>query len=201
MSESVTLRESMSVELVRGEKGAQSDSLPLSGKFVLEHWRDGRRINEYHFNNLVTNEAKNRLFNTMFKSTAQFANWFVGLIGTASYTALAAADDYADIGQTANGWREFTTYTDNVNSGNAGTRPAWAAASASAQAITNTSPAIFDITTAGTIKGAFICAGASAQTKGDHTAGGVLWSEGLFTSGDNVAQIGDQLKFTYSVSA
>jgi hypothetical protein len=190
-------QEGMSVEVVK----KPNDALPLTGKFVVEHWRNGKRINEYHFNNLVTNEAKNALFNTMFKSATQRANWYVGLISSVSYTALAATDDYADINQTANHWTEFTTYTDNLNGGNAGTRPAWSPASASAQSITNTVAAVFDITTAGTIKGAFICAGASAQTKGDHTAGGILWSEGLFTSGDNVANIGDQLKFTYSVSA
>jgi hypothetical protein len=200
MSDRLGVKDSVGVEVIR--KGSApapvADGLMPQGKFILEHWRNGKRINEYHFHNLVTNEGKNRMFNTLFKGTAQIANWYVGLISNTSYVALAAGDDYADIGQTANQWKEFTTYTDNVNSGNATTRPAWAAASASAQAITNSTPAIFDITTGGTVKGAFISSG---QTKGDHTAGGVLWAEGLFSSGDSVVAQGDQLKLTYSVGA
>jgi hypothetical protein len=197
--DTLKMQESAAVMSVR--KRGEEDALKLEGRFLMEHWRNGEKIAEYPFHNLVTNEGKNRMFNTMFKGTAQLTTWYVGLVSSVSYTALAVADDYADIGQTADGWKEFTGYNDDANAQSSTTRPAWAAASASAQAITNSTPAIFDITSPGTIKGAFICGGASAQTKGDHTAGGVLWSEGLFSSGDNVAAIGDQLKFTYSVGA
>ena len=199
MSAFVKLRESMGITSVRARR--ENDDLELEGRFVMEHWRNGVKIAEYPFHNLVTNEGKNRMFNTMFKSMTQLATWYVGLVSNVSYVGLAATDDYADIGQTLDQWKEFTGYNDDANGQSATTRPVWAAGSASAQTITNATPAVFDITAAGTIKGAFICGGTTAQTKGDHTAGGVLWSEGLFSSGDNVANIGDQLKFTYSVGA
>ncbi len=195
----LNLVERASIVAIR-QKG-EADALALEGRFVMEHWRDGKKIAEYPFHNLVTNEGKNRMFNTIFKSMTQIGTWYVGLVSNVSYVGLAATDDYADIGQTLDQWKEFTGYNDDANGQSATTRPVWAAGSASAQTITNSTPAVFDITSAGTIKGAFICGGATAQTKGDHTAGGVLWSEGLFSSGDNVAAVGDQLKFTYSVGA
>ena len=72
---------------VGAESSGDEDSLKLEGRFVMEHWRDGKKIAEYPFHNLVTNEGKNRMFNTMFKGTAQLTTWYVGLISNVSYTA------------------------------------------------------------------------------------------------------------------
>ena len=61
---------------------------------------------------------------------------------------------------------------------------------------------MFDITSAGTVKGVFLVGGVAAEnTKNDHTAGGTLWATALFTSGDVVVANGDQLKVTYTISA
>jgi len=198
------VRDTMGAEIVRGASakgaGPVADGLEPKGKFILEHWRNGKRIGEWHFHNLVTNQGKNQMFNTLFKGATQIASWYIGLISSVSYTALAATDDYADIGQTLDQWKEYTGYNDDANSQSSTTRPAWPCGSASAQSVTNSSPAVFDITAAGTVMGAFICGGGSAQTKGDHTAGGILWAEGLFSSGNSNVNVGDQLKLTYSVS-
>jgi hypothetical protein len=60
---------------------------------------------------------------------------------------------------------------------------------------------VFNITASGTIKGIFTCGGVSgANTKGDHSTGGVLWATALWNSGDAPVQNGDQLKGTYTVS-
>ena len=187
------------VELV---KSAPSDRINARGRFKVEHWRNGKRINEYQFPNGIVNQGKNELLNVMFHSTAAITSWFVGLLDSISYTALAATDDYQDINQVANGWKEFTAYTDNLNGGNATTRPAWAVGAASAQSVTNAAPSVFDITSAGTVKGLFLVGGISAaQTKNDHAANGILWATALFTSGDVTVAAGDQLKVTYTVSA
>jgi len=170
----------------------------LRGRYVVEHWRNGKRINEYRFPNGITNEGKNRLLNTMFHSATQITAWYLGLIDNSGYSALAATDTYDDINQTANGWDEFVNYT---TGGNATLRPSWAMDAASAQSITNTTVAVFDITGTGTVKGLFLVGGiAAAHTKGDHATGGVLWATALFTSGDVAVQAGDQLKVTYTVS-
>jgi hypothetical protein len=197
------VRQAAGVELVRAR--AQTFVEALSGprgKFVVEHWRGGKRINEYHFPNGITNEGKNKLLNVMFHGATQISSWYVGLIDNANYTALAATDDYADINQAADQWKEFTNYTDGNNGDSASTRPAWGVGAASGQSVTNSSPAVFNITASGTVKGVFLVGGISqAQNKNDHTAGGALWATALFTSGDVVVANGDQLKVTYTVSA
>jgi len=172
------------------------------GHFKVEHWRAGKLIGEYEFLNGITNEGKNKLLDVMFHGTTAIATWYLGMISLTSYTALAAADTYDNIGQSGNGWAEFTSYTDAANSSSATTRPAWTEGAASSQAITNASPVVFDITASGTVKGLFLVGGdAAAQTKGDHASGSVLWATALFTSGDVAVNDEDQLKVTYSVSA
>ncbi len=177
-------------------------NLQPKGHFKVEHWRAGKLIGEYDFLNGITNEGKNKLLDVMFHGTTAIATWYLGMISLTSYTALAAADTYANIGQSGNGWAEFTDYTDAANSSSSTTRPTWTEGAASSQAITNASPVVFDITASGTVKGLFLVGGdATAQTKADHTSGSVLWATALFTSGDVAVNDEDQLKVTYSVSA
>ena len=190
-----------SCELVKAGS-PEPAQLNLKGKFVVEHWRNGRRINEYHFPNGVTNQGKNQILNANFYSGTQIAAWYLGLISSAGYVALAATDTYQDIGGAGDGWAEFTGYTDGNNGNNATTRPAWGAGAASGQATTNATAAVFNVTAPGTIKGVFQVGGiVAAQTKNDHAANGILWSTALFTSGDVTVANGEQLKITYTVSA
>lgn len=174
----------------------------VSGRFVVQHWRDGRRFNEYHFNNGIVNEGKDKLLNVMFDGATQISAWFLGIINNSGFTALAADDTYDDIDQAGNGWDEFQNYTDGNNADSAVTRPAWGPDPASAQSITNSTVAVYNITGSGTVKGVFaVGGGTTPQNKGDHLAGSTLWATALFTSGDVVVQNGDQLKVTYTVSA
>lgn len=193
------------VEIVRAGNPmtAEHSRIDPRGKFVVAHYRNGKRLNEYVFPNGITNEGKNRLLDVMFHGTTQLTTWYLGLIDNSGYSALAAGDNYDNINQAGNGWDEFDDYTDGNNSNNAGTRPLWDEGAASSQSITNGSVAIFDITSAGTVKGVFVVAGTSAQTKNDHSAGSahVLWATALFNGGDVAVQNGDQLKITYTVSA
>lgn len=180
-----------------------AQSLGLRGRFRVEHWRNSKRIDLRHFDNGITNEGKNFLFNAMFHSGTQNSTWYLGLITATGYSALAATDTYANIGTGSNGWSESTVYTDPANSDSASTRPTWTPGSASGQSITNSSVVVFDITGTDTIEGILICGGANAQTKSDHTAAAsnVLWSTALFSGGTSSVLNGDQLKVTYTVSA
>jgi hypothetical protein len=174
----------------------------LKGRFVVEHWRNGQRYNEYHFDNGIVDEGKDKLLDVMFDGATQISTWYLGMIDNAGFTALADDDTYDDIDQAGNGWDEFTSYTDGNNGGNTTTRPQWGPDPASAQSITNSTVAVYDITGSGTVKGIFaVGGGAAPQTKGDHAAGSTLWATALFTSGDVTVQNGDQLKVTYTVSA
>lgn len=179
------------------------EKLPLRGQFRVEHWRNGKRIDERVFNNGITTEGKNFLLDVMFHGTTAIGTWYLGLIDNSGFSALSDADTYDDINQAGNGWDEFTSYTDEANGDSALTRPVWTEGAASAASITNSSTVNFDITASGTVKGIFLVGGANAQTKGDHTSGTAnkLWATALFSGGDVAVQNGDQLKVTYTVSA
>lgn len=207
----LNLNQSAGAELVRGGAGLVLPSpkelivptqLGLRGRFKVEHWRKGKRIDERHFDNGITNEGKLFLLNVMFHGTTAKATWYLGLISNASFSALAAADSYDNINQAGNGWDEFADYTDPANSDSAVTRPEWTEGAAAANAITNASVVVFDITGTGTVKGLFAAGGTNAQTKSDDTASGnILWATALFSGGDVPVENADQLKVTYTVSA
>lgn len=158
----------------------------LNGQWGVDHYRDGAKIARYEVPNDITNEGKNTLFEIMFHDGTQIANasWFIGLISSSGYSALAATDVMASHA----GWTEFTSYSQS-------TRVAWGAGAAASQSITNASPATFDITSAGTVKGIFVT---SNSTKSGTT--GKLWSTALFAADVPVSN-GDQLRATYTVSA
>lgn len=203
-------RQSASAQLVRaGLEVPAGDVLAetisngeLKGRFVVEHWRGGQRINEYHFDNGIVNEGKDKLLNVMFDAATQLVTWYLGLIDNNAFTALAADDIYDDINQAGNGWDEFQNYNDENNTQSTLTRPTWTTNPASAQSISNTTLAIYNILGTATVKGIFAVGGTNAQTKGDHAPTvNFLWATALFTSGDVAVVNGDQLKVTYTVSA
>lgn len=206
----VNLNQSASVALIKGSiKGKQEipcligDLLDnMKGRYVVQHYRNGERINEYHFDNGITDEGKDKLLNVMFDSGTQITSWFAGIINNSGFTALADDDTYDDIDQAGNGWDEFQAYTDTNNGASTTTRPLVNFDPASAQSITNGTVANYAVTGTATIKGIFLVGGiAGAQTKGDHAPGGTLWNTALFSGGDVAVESGDTLKVTYTVSA
>lgn len=165
---------------------AAHQKMGLNGKWQLEHVRGGKVIGTQDFPNDITNQGKNSLFEIMFHDGTQIASssWFIGLISSSSYSALAAGDTMSS----HSGWTELTGYTQS-------TRVAWGPGAAASQSITNASPATFDINATATAKGIFVV---SNSTKGGTT--GTLWSTALFSADVPVAN-GDQLRVTYTVSA
>jgi hypothetical protein len=184
-------------------------ALEPKGKFVIEHIRDGKVINKFETNNVVTVEGKNFLLNVGFHGAsgpAKINTWYIGLVNNAGYTAFDETDTYDDINQAGNGWDAWGDYTDANNSNSAVTRPEWTEGGASNKQITTDTPqAIYDVVAAGdgdVVKGVFIVGGPNAQTKADHTAGSppnILWSVSAFASPITVAT-NDQLKITYTIS-
>jgi hypothetical protein len=162
------------------------DKLMFKNPIRVEHWRKGMLYNTYNTFNDITNVGKNYIFNVMFNDGTQIANasWFIGLINLTSFSALAAADTMSS----HSGWVEFTSYSQS-------TRVAWGSVTATSQSTSNTTPAQFDITSSGTVKGVFIT---SNSTKSGTT--GTLWATALFGADVPVTN-GDQLKITYTVSA
>lgn len=175
----------------------------IGGRFEVEHYRGGKLLDTYAFDNDITDEGLNNILSVAFNGGTQITVWYMGLIDDASFTALDDTDTYDDINQAGNDWDEFTDYTDANNGDSATTRPAWQEDAPSSQSITNgTTKSIYDITAGGTVKGVFLCGGiGAAQTKGDHAPGGTLWATALFSGGDVTVSNGDQLKITYTVNA
>ncbi len=162
------------------------DLFKMHGRYHVEHMRKGRLFDVYEFNNDITNEGKNLIFDVMFNNTTQIANnsWFIGLINLTSYSALAATDVMASHA----GWIELTAYTQS-------NRVAWGSGAAAAQTVTNSTPATFDLNASNTVKGVFIT---SSNTKSGTT--GKLWSTALFSADVPVVN-GDQLKITYTLNS
>jgi hypothetical protein len=205
MSHRLRVSQSAGVELVRPKKNliVPPSGIDLSGRFNVELWRKGKRIDARSFPNGITIEGKNRLLDVAFHAQTQITTWYIALIDLTGYSALDETDIYDDINQAGNGWDEFDDYTDPANADSTTTRPVWTEGAAASKSITNASPVVFDITATGTVKGIFIVGGTNAQTKGDHTAGtaNALWSTALFTGGDVAVENLDQLKITYTISS
>jgi hypothetical protein len=176
------LNDRATVSLTR--KRPIADALDLLGKIRIEHWRSGRLLDIYDFNNTVVNVGKNKILDVMFNSATPITTWYIGLISSASYSVIAAADT---MGSHA-GWTEFTGYSESV-------RQTWGSGAAASQSVTNATPATFTANTGGTVKGIFVT---SVNTKGGTT--GTLWSAGLFSGGDVTVASSDELKTTYTLS-
>jgi len=177
------------------DRGA-AEMLNLRGVFHVEHWRDGRKINEFDAPNLITNEGKNRILDVMFHGVTPHNPWYIGLIDGAGTPTPAVGDTYANINQSGNAWTEFSAYDE-------ATRGEWTEGAAAGQAVTNASPVVFTVSATGSVYGLFLCAGTNAATKNDYTAGSghCLWNAVAFTTGTVPVVDGDQLKITYTVRA
>lgn len=137
------------------------------------------------FWNGITTAGINNLFNVYFGATSKAAAWYMGLIASSGYSALAAADTMSSHA----GWTEETSNYSQA------TRPQWTPASASGGSVSNSSSVDFTITGSVTVKGIFL---ADNSTKSGTT--GTLWATALFTSGDQALVNGQTLKVTYICS-
>lgn len=169
-----------------GRNSAAVEKADAHGHYVVE-CRDAHgnlRWSE-EIENLVTTAGKNDALDKYLAGSSYTAAWYLGLIGSASYTTGPAVGDTA---ASHAGWAEDQNYTQ-------GTRPAaaWASASAGSKALS--SPASFSMNANTTIKGCFLIANSA---KGGTT--GILYSAGLFSGGDKPVQSGDTLSVSYTAS-
>lgn len=145
-------------------------------------WED-----KYH--NLVTTAGKNDALDKYLAGSSYSATWYLGLIASTSYSAVAAADTASS----HSGWLEAGGT--NAPAYSASTRPAPTFASASSGSKSTSSAVTYSITSSGTVKGSFLI---SNSTK-DGTSG-ILYSAGLFSGGDKTVGNGDTLSVTYTAS-
>ena len=131
-----------------------------------ELWRE-------EFDNLVTTVGKNFLLDNGLAGSGYTAAFFLGLISSVSYTAVAVGDTMASHA----GWLEAGLATAPAYSEATRRTAAWAAAAAGSKAVST--GLIFTFTNTGTVKGSFLT---TVATKDGTT--GTLYSAGLFTGGD-----------------
>ena len=162
------------------------NKLSIGGTFKLECFNASGELKwSEQLKNGVANAAINSLLDVYFRGSAQITSWYIGLIDSVSFTALAASDTMASHG----GWIEATSYTQAA-------RPAWAPGAASSQLLVNAATVDFTINTTKTIRGVFI---ASDSTKGGTS--GILFCTALPSEGDRAVVNTDTLKVTYTLSA
>lgn len=133
-------------------------------------------------NDIVT-QGRNKLLDTMFRSSTPEATWYWGLINNSPTPTPLATDTLAVIGVS---WAEFTSYS--------GTRKSWSTnASASGNLTTNTLPQ-FDITAGATLYGAFLCSSSALA----NDSGEILWNVIAFDD-PLVVTNGTTLKLDYTL--
>jgi hypothetical protein len=167
-----------------GKLTQPNDRLQFRGRFDVDLFRSGQRIQRIGFPNAVTTTGKNGIFDWAFRNQANPATWYIGLIDLAGFSATAVTDTMA----AHPGWTEFDDYTE-------ATRQAWTTVAAVNAQITNTTPATFNINATGGIRGIFVI---SDNVKLGTT--GTLWTTGLFPTALSVVNT-DQVKITYTVAA
>lgn len=151
--------------------------------WVVECFRDNKKIWETIWHNLCTTEGRNYLLNAGFKSGSAFATWYISLFED-DYTP-TASDTYA-----VPGFNETTAY-DEAN------RVTWQAGAVAAAEVSNSAnKASFTFNATKNIYGGALV---SFATKDDVAqAGAVMYASGRFDSTKPVDS-GDIVKITTTV--
>ena len=149
---------------------------------------DGNELWRDTFRNTVLTAGKNAALDAFLAGSGYTAAWYMGLISSVSYSAIAAGDT---AGSHA-GWLEAGATNAPTYSGSRKTT-AWSAASAGSKALS--AGLTFTFTGSGTVKGCFLSTIATVDN-----ATGTLYSAGLFSGGDQPVVSGNTLTVTYTAS-
>ena len=150
---------------------------------------EGNLLWEEEDHNLFTTLGKNALLNGAYNASITLTGPYMGLISSASVSAVSAADTMASHA----GWLEANS--SNAPNYAAGARGTAVYGTASAGTITAAGLS-FVFSNTGTVQGAFICAGSGAVSTYTSTAG-TLMNAGTLASAQPVIS-GNTLTITHS---
>jgi hypothetical protein len=181
-----------SIAALLGLSVALRDEVQVKGVYTLQHYRGGELIYQERFENTVVTVGKNLILDQSLAGAAYTATEYLGLISSASYSSISAADTMTSHA----GWLESGGANAPTMSSSRGTC-AWSSASSGSKSLS--ASLSFSITGTGTIKGAFMVGGSGASATVGNT-GGTLISAGLFTGGDRAVISGDTVQVSYTMS-
>ena len=169
---------------VMSTNGGGNDMVQGGGVFTVTcHNADGSLKWEDDFHNLVPSQGLQYMSASFFNAVGYTTALYFGLItGPGSGTTFAAADTLASHA----GWSESALV---------GSRKAitFGTPTTATPSVTIGTAAVFTVTSAATIAGAFV-------TNASTGTSGVLFAEGDFTGGDKSVTTGDTLSVTYTFS-
>jgi len=153
---------------------ALNHGIKLTAHWEWEHFRGGKLIDQWEYDNVCTDEGLDHMLDSTFDAATQITAWYVEIFE--SDTTPDGDTTYA-----------VPVYTPSTSYDEA-TRPVYTAAAAASQVTTNAaSKAVFTISATKTIYGAaLVGGGAAATTKGDVAGGGTLFSASKFGAAKNV---------------
>jgi hypothetical protein len=156
----------------------------IGSRWEFELIRNGKRVWQDGFDNLVTTAGLNKLLDATFLTGLASPAWYVGLIdATPTFAAADTSSAHA-------GWTEDTNYA-------AATRPAFTMGAIAAGSGSNTaSKASFTFNASATIAGAFLI---DSSVKGGTS--GTLYAEGAFSGGNQAVIAADIMNVTVTLTA
>lgn len=150
------------------------------GRYVIEHYRDGKLLDTIFAENLIVTEGLNDCQDQYWRGSSYSAEHYLGLMD--SSPTVAASDTMLSHA----GWSEETGYDESA-------RPTYSPAASSGGVVTNSaSKAEFTLNADATIGGVFCT---TNSTKSGTT--GKLFSAAAFTGGDRSFKDNDVISITY----
>jgi len=159
----------------------------FTGKYFVEHFRNGKMIGRYIIQNDVTDEGLQGIVEVMFRAdiTSQPTAFYIGLIDNTGYLNLSNSDTAS----LHTGWAEFNKYDES-------SRPAWQPTLDTTPAVyINSASSVYTINDIGNLRGCFL---QSDSVKSG--VNGILWSTALFAAVIPVASA-DVFRCQYQLTA
>lgn len=165
-----------------GSGNSMVDAVKVKGHFsFICRDKDGNELWREETDNLLTQIGKALLLDEALAGSSYTAAEYLGLISSASYSAISGGDTMAS----HSGWLEAGNANAPTYSGTRGTC-AWSSATVSGASAYSANKAlsaglVFTFTGSGTVEGGFIVAGSGAVDTIDNTSG-TLYAAGTFSA-------------------